>query len=285
MKQEGITVTAQETFPIATLDKFIVASDGSDCSESSVREAIQLAKRYGSKLYAVCTAQVTLGQLEYAADVVSEFDKAAREACESVRSRAEAEGVDCEMVIHEGEEPYEHIVAEAENQQADAIIVGRRGHRGLMKLLMGSVTHLVIGHAPCKVMVVPKAGKLTAQRLLVATDGSEFSDKAVAEAIGLAKHTGGSLIACSIAHRSLDESMASEYVNKVKDVASAEGIKVKTTIGHGNACQEIITAAKENEADMIVVGTHGRTGIDRLLMGSIAERVVGMADRTVMVIR
>ena len=278
-------MAASETFPIATMDKLIVASDGSKCSESAVHEAIQVAKRYGSKLYAVCTAQVTLGQLEYAADVVSEFDKAARQACESVKLRAEAEGVDCESVVHEGEEPYEHIVGEAENQQADAIIVGRRGHRGLMKLLMGSVTHLVIGHAPCKVLVVPKLGKLTGQRLLVATDGSEYSDKAVAEAISLAKLTGGSLIACSVAHRSLDENMANDYVSKVKDMASSAGVKVETIVEHGNACQEIVGAAEEKGADMIVVGTHGRTGIRRFMMGSIAERVVGMADKTVMVIR
>ena len=98
-------MAALETLPIATMDKLIVASDGSKCSESAVREAIQLAKRYGSKLYAVCTAQVTLGQLEYAADVVSEFDKAARKACESVRSRAEAEGVQQQTVVKKpGEE-------------------------------------------------------------------------------------------------------------------------------------------------------------------------------------
>lgn len=285
MKQEGITVAAQETFPIATMDKLIVASDGSKCSESAVREAIQWAKRNGSKLYAVCTAQVSLGQLQFAADVVSEIDKVARQTCESVKSRAEAEGVDCESVIHEGEEPYEHIVAEAENQQADAIIVGRRGHRGLSKLLMGSVTHLVIGHTPCNVFVVPKLGKLTARRILVATDGSEFSDKAVSEAISLAKLTGGAIIACSVAHHGIEDNMANDYVNKVKDVAGAEGINVETTIGYGNACHEIVDAAKEQQADIIVVGTHGRTGLSRLLMGSIAERVVGMAETTVMVVR
>ena len=278
-------MAASETFPVAKMDKLIVASDGSKCSESAVREAIELAKRYGSKLFAVCTAQVTLGQLEYAAYAVSEFDKAARQACESAKARAEAEGVACEMVIQEGEEPYQHIVGEAENQQADAIIVGRRGRRGIMKLLMGSVTHLVIGHAPCKVLVVPKLGKLTAQRLLVATDGSEFSVKAVSEAISLAKRTGGSLIACSIAHHGIDEGMANDYVNKVKDLANAAGVNVETTTGQGNACLEIIAAAKEKKVDMIIVGTHGRTGISRLMMGSIAERVVGMADGTVMVVR
>ncbi len=102
---------------------------------------------------------------------------------------------------------------------------------------MGSVTHLVIGHAPCNVMVVPKLGKLTAQRLLVTTDGSEYSDKAVSETISLAKRTGGSIIACSIAHHGIDEDMANDNVNKVKDMGSAEGVNVETTIGQGNACQ------------------------------------------------
>jgi nucleotide-binding universal stress UspA family protein len=79
--------------------------------------------------------------------------------------------------------------------------------------------------------------------------------------------------------------MANHYVKKVKEVVSAAGVNVETIIGHGNPCQEIIDAAKEQNADMIVVGTHGRTGISRLLMGSIAERVVGMAAKTVMVVR
>lgn len=264
----------------------VVASDGSEYSEGAIREAIQWSKQCGSTLYAVCTAQVTLGQLQYAPDVVSEIGKAARQACEAVKSRAHAEGVKCEMVVREGEEPYEHIVSEAERLKADVIIIGRRGRRGLMKLLMGSVTHLVIGHAPCNVFVVPRSGKLTAKRLFIATDGSENSKKAAKQAICLAKHTQGSLIACSVVHGSIDEATANDNVNTIRAMASAEGVAVETIVGSGTIYQEILDKANGYNADMIVVGARGRTGgLTKLLMGSIAERVVGMSDRAVMVVR
>ncbi|MGD8571627.1 MAG: universal stress protein [Gammaproteobacteria bacterium] len=279
-------MAASETCPIAKMQTIVVASDGSEFSEGAVREAIQWSKQHGSTLYAVCTAQVTLGQLEYAADVVSEIDKAARQACEAVKSRAEAEGVSCESIVHEGEEPYQHIVGEAEKLNADAVIIGRRGRRGLMKMLMGSVTHMVIGHSPCNVFVVPRAGELSAQRLLVATDGSECSNKAIRETISLAKLTKGSLIACSVVHGGIDSDTAKHNITAVKELAEKEGVSLEeTVIRQGVAYEEIIETAKEHNADTIVVGTRGRSGISRMLMGSITERVVGMSDRTVMVVR
>jgi nucleotide-binding universal stress UspA family protein len=268
------------------MQTIVVASDGSEYSEGAVREAIRWSVQHDSKLYAVCTAQVTLGQLEYAADVVSEIDKAARQACEAIKARAQAEGIKCETIVHEGEEPYEHIVGEAKKLNADAIVVGRRGRRGLMKLLMGSVTHLVIGHAPCNVFVVPRVGQLTAQRILVATDGSQYSDQAVGEAVGLAKLTRGSLIACSIVHGGIDEATANNNIAKVKEIAdNNEGVAVETAVRHGVAYQEIVDMAKEHDADTIVMGTHGSTGLTTLHMGSVTERVVGLSDRTVMVVK
>ena len=274
-----------EKYPVAKMQTIIVATDGSEFSEGAVREAIHWAKQHDSTLYAICTAQVSLGQLQYAADAVSEIDKAARQACEAVKSRAQSEGVHCETIIHEGEEPYEHIVGEAEKRHADAIIVGRRGRRGLLKLLMGSVTHLVVGHAPCNVFVVPRAGKLTAKRLLVTSDGSENSEKAVMEAIRLAKKTKSSLIACSVIHDGIDSETARDNVAKVKAAAAHEGIDVEPVVREGIAYEEIIETAKAHDADLIVVGTHGRTGVKKLLMGSVAERVIGLSDRTVMVVR
>lgn len=278
-------MTPLQTCPVAKMQTVIVASDGSEYSEGAVREAIQWSKSYDSVLYAVCTAQVTLGQLEYAADVVSEIDKAARQTCEAIEARAQAEGIKCEAIVHEGEEPYEHIVGEARRLNADAIVIGRRGRRGLMKLLMGSVTHLVIGHAPCNVFVVPRAGQLAAKRILVASDGSQYSDKAVRESVGLAKLTKGSLVACSVVHGDVDEAAANNNISKVKEIADAEGLAVETVVRQGVAYQEIVNAAKQHEADTIVLGTHGRTGIITLHMGSVTERVVGLSDRAVMVVR
>lgn len=278
-------MAAPESCPAPKMEKIVVASDGSEFSEGAVREAIRCAKRHGSKIYAVCSAQVGLGYLEYAPDVVSAIDKAARETGEAIKKRADAEGVDCEVIVHEGEEPYEHIVAEAKDREADAIILGRRGRRGLRKLLMGSVTSLVIGHAPCNVFVVPRAAQLSCGRLLVATDGSSHSEKAAREAIGLAKLTGGTIVACCVAHGEIDRATAEDYVRSIEELAKSEGIAAETVIAEGTPYRAIIDAAQQARADMIVVGSYGRTRIRELLMGSVTQRVVGLADQAVMVVK
>lgn len=69
-------------------------------------------------------------------------------------------------------------VDEAAEKKVDMIVIGRRGRKGLMKVLMGEVAANVIGHAPCKVLVVPKAAKIEYKTILVATDGSEHSQAA-----------------------------------------------------------------------------------------------------------
>lgn len=61
----------------------------------------------------------------------------------------------CETIVHQGDRPYKFIVAEAARTKADMIILGTHGRTGLKRLMMGSVTARVIGHAPCKVMVIP----------------------------------------------------------------------------------------------------------------------------------
>ena len=75
----------------------------------------------------------------------------------SVKSRASKENVECETIVHEGEEPFRYIVDEADRRKAEMIFMGRYGRTGLKRLLMGSVTAKTIGHSTCKVMVVPEA--------------------------------------------------------------------------------------------------------------------------------
>lgn len=278
-------MTTTEKCPAAEMKNIVVATDGSEYSVNAVREAIQWAKQFSATLHAVCISQVSLGQLQYAAEVVSEIDKAARQACETAKTSAEAAGVNCETIVREGEEPYIHIVEAAEKLHADAIIVGRRGRRGLMKLLMGSVTHLVIGHAPCNVFVVPRTGKLKAQRLLVATDGSPDSEKAALQAISLAKLSKGSIVICSVVHDVTTDESAKNNVDKIKQIANYEQVEAEALVRQGSAYQEIISAAQEYNADLIVMGTHGHTGLKKLLMGSVTERVIGMSDRSLMVVR
>jgi nucleotide-binding universal stress UspA family protein len=86
---------------------------------------------------------------------------------------------------------------------------------------------------------------------------------------------------------SSDEELASakDNVNKVSEAAEKEGIKTAPVVTTGKPYEAIIETSKQKKADFIVVGSHGRTGLARLLMGSVTERVIGHAEVAVLVVK
>jgi len=271
--------------PTARMEKLMVATDGSEYSESAIKEAINLAKICSSKLFAVSIIITSLEFPTVVPQVMEKEEKEAREHLESIKSRAAKEGVDCEIIIHRSEEPFQDIVNDAARNKVDMIIIGTHGRTGLKRLMMGSVTAKVIGHAPCKVMVIPKDARLTFEKILIATDGSVYSELASREAVSIAKRTGSGLIALSVAKKDENLPVAKETVNAVKELAERERVKVETLTLKGEPYETIVKAAEQKHAGLIVVGSHGRTGVERLLMGSVTERVIGHSGTAVLVVR
>jgi len=278
-------MSAYQVCPTAKLEKLLLSTDGSEFSEGAVRESINLAKTCGSKLYTVSVMEVNPEFVALAPQVVKKFEKETRVHLESIKTRASNEGVDCEIIAHEGEEPFQYIVDEAAKNNVEMIIMGRRGRIGLKRLMMGSVTARVIGYAPCKVLVVPKAAKVTYKNILVATDGSKYSEAASREAISIAKRTGSDLIVLSVATKDENLPAAKRSVNEVKKIAEKEGIRIEVLTTKGMPYEVIVKTAKEKDAGVIVVGSYGRTGIKRLLMGSVTARVIGHAECPVLVVK
>jgi len=278
-------MSAYQVCPTAKLEKLLLSTDGSEFSEGAVRESINLAKTCGSKLYTVSVIEVNPEFVALAPQVVEKFEKETRVHLESIKTRASNEGVDCEIIAHEGEEPFQYIVDEAAKNNVEMIIMGRRGRIGLKRLMTGSVTARVIGYAPCKVLVVPKAAKVTYKNILVATDGSKYSEAASREAISIAKRTGSDLIVLSVATKDENLPAAKRSVNEVKKIAEKEGIRIEVLTTKGMPYEVIVKTAKEKDAGVIVVGSYGRTGIKRLLMGSVTARVIGHAECPVLVVK
>jgi nucleotide-binding universal stress UspA family protein len=136
------------------------------------------------------------------------------------------------------------------------------------------------------------------KRILVAMDGSKYSEKAFDQAISMAKICKSILFIVSVVDlypELLEIALSLEEEEKVSKGTRAflEGVKAKAakenipceTIMHvgGQPHEFIIQEAKEKNIDLIVMGTHGRTGLQKLLIGSVAERVVGHAPCAVMV--
>lgn len=125
--------------------------------------------------------------------------------------------------------------------------------------------------------------------LLVAIDGTPTSRKAEELGIEMAKATGGRLIVVSIVHITSEEergdqmAQAMEALQAAKQRAHASGVAAEVRVERGNPAEVITRLAQEARVDAIVVGTKSQQGLAHALLGSVAEKVVRTADRTVIV--
>jgi nucleotide-binding universal stress UspA family protein len=279
-------MNAIQACPVAKMEKLLLASDRSEFSEGAIREAIKLAKKYGSKLYVISVTETPdIRAYNYPLATFENLEIVTRQHLESLKERAEKEGLDCEIIERRGTETYKYIVDEAAKNNVEMIIMGRRGRTGITRVVMGSVTANVIGDAPCKVLVVPRLARITFEKILVPTDGSIFSNLASREAISIAKRFGSSLIVLSVAKKDENLPVAEASVGMVKEVAVKEGIKVEALTLIGNPHEVIVDTADKKKAGFIVIGSHGKSGMERLLTGSVTERLIGHAGCPVLVVR
>ena len=264
--------------------KILVAVDGSESSMHALRESFKLATKEGSWITVVSVVPPYEGDLAMTA--IGNIQQAIKEPYEKALSEAEkmakAERMLIKTVCAEGE-PYEGIVDLAEAEKCYLIILGRKSMSRFERVFLGSVIVKVIGHTLCRVMVVPQDAKLTFEKILIATDGSMHSEFASQEAIDIAKRCGSTLIVLSVAKKDENLPAAKECVDMVKKVAEKEGIKVETLIRQGVPHEVIVNTAAQKDVGLIVVGSHGRTGITKLFMGSVTERVIGHAGCAVLV--
>lgn len=288
------------------LKHILLATDGSESCEGAIKEAIYLAQFYIAKLSVINVLETNPEFETEGLKFVEKMELAAREHLELIRKAAAAQNVEVEAIVRRTDQPYKAIIEEAAKMKSDVIVMGRRGRTGLEKMLMGSVAAKVIGYAPCKVLVVPRLARISCKSILIATDGSKYSVVAAAEAVGIAKRCKSDLIIISSVHtealssmspdtgytQSQQETIAKQELDRaeksiagVKELAEKEGIRAEGIIAEGRPYEAIVKAAKDRNIDLIVVGSHGRTGISRFLMGSVTERVIGHAESAVLVVK
>jgi nucleotide-binding universal stress UspA family protein len=187
--------------------------------------------------------------------------------------------------VSRGEAAPRAILAEADRLRPEFIIMGRRGRSDLKSILMGSVTARVIGLSPVPILVVPRKGPFTFRRPLVASDGSPFSEAAWREALVLAQDRSVQLLAVSAAQNEEEYPEVEGILEKLQAEAEQQGVPLTTHMVQGRPAEAILRAAEVLKADLLILGSHGRTGLTRLFMGSVAERVVGQAACPVLIVK
>jgi nucleotide-binding universal stress UspA family protein len=133
--------------------RVLAATDGSRYSKIAVDEAIRIAKASKGKLTIVSVVDVTEEFETEAPELTEGFEKQFKAMVEKIKKQARTKGVKAEGIVKIGE-PYNVIISTAKEKKVDLIVMGSHGRRGISRLLMGSVTERVIGHASCAVLVV-----------------------------------------------------------------------------------------------------------------------------------
>jgi nucleotide-binding universal stress UspA family protein len=204
--------------------------------------------------------------------------------------------------------PADMIVDEAQRFHADLVVIGSRGRRRVAATLLGSVSAEVVDRAPCPVLVA-RGRALT--RLILAEDGSPVAAAGADLVTNLPalrvlpvqvvsvvdapfpftaanSDAGSSMYAAIQAYYDSLPSLREATTRIASDRSaklSAAGLKATAEMREGDAADELIAAAAASRADGIVIGSHGRTGVSRLFLGSVARTVLFNAPCSVLIVR
>jgi nucleotide-binding universal stress UspA family protein len=281
--------------------RILAAIDETPPSSAAVDLAIGLARRFGSEL-AICTAI----DAQVIADLNEIVRDQARALLEDASAKARAAGVRVETEEIAG--TASTVADFAREKGADLIVLGTHGRHGIARMVLGSTAAGVIAatRIPALVTKAPLAeGAATRPfaHVLVAVDDSDPSDAAVAAAIDLAARDRARVTFCSVvesnalAIRAVEigydpndaiaegRAHAQGLVDAALAAARARGVEARGEIAAGNPAQALLDVARAENADLVVVGSHGRRGLQRLFVGSVAEGVARDSDVPVLVVR
>ena len=277
-----------ELSPVGRLERILLVSDGSEFSAGAISEAIRLAGKCKARLTALSVVMTDPEIESFGAQLLKQEKERAQAHLAQVRAQAVAAGVDCDVLVGQATNVHEAIVEAADDAGSDLIVMGRRGKSGLLKTMMGSTTAKVIGYANCSVLVVPRAARVDGGAVVLAVDGSRYSDAAAVAANNFAKHCGKPVTVMSVVHEDFTERRRAEMngaVQRVTSLLTQGGATAQGELVEGRPAQAIVDMARRTNADVIVIGTHGRSGLEKVLIGSVSERVIGQADCAVMVVK
>lgn len=276
-------------------ERILVPTDGSGVAASAAETAINLADRFDAQLDVVYVVETE--RLAYLVDESrEELTRRGTDAVSEIEQRATSAGVTTVTeVIDEDRSVHRNILEYADSQRCELIVMGTHGRTGVGRLVLGSVAEQTLRESRVPVMTVHEGTATDAdlESLLVPFDGSKSGLAAVDHALDLAASTEGGVSFLNVVNHATiagAETSAGTVIDALEEAgerivetaagrARKRGVNVNdTTVRIGSPFRTIVEYADRNDIDGIVMGTHGRSGIDRFLLGSVTERVIRQTD-------
>jgi len=299
------------------MKKIIWAMDGSQESNEALSYARFLAQKFDSKITGVHVIEIPEKLLHrYLNDPESELyykwmekaEESHRAKLTSIGDELFAQGVSFQGEILKGE-PNKRIVEFVRAEKADLIVMGRRGLGLLDRILIGSTTLKVLRESSVPVLAVKrdKGGTVDIRSILVPLDISEKVNSALSYAMNLAERINATVSVLYVfrlytydyeTHYSVMEDLikhsSDELAKRVEEVSVMRGIhnkeatklEINTEVILGiSSSVAIIDYASSKGIDLIVMSTHGRKGIRRVILGSVSEKVIQEAHCAVLALK
>jgi len=277
----------------------LVPTDGSECAEVAVSHARDLATRYGATVHVLCVADARIVEnAPHNEQIMEERTELAERTCAGIAD----DGVPVQRAVRSAV-PHTAILKYVASHGIDLVVMGTHGRTGVERYLLGSVTEKVVRLSDVPVLTVKAADGESVtypyETVLVPTDGSPGASAAVGPAVDVARTYGARLHALSVVDtmalgldvRSevirdrLEESARSALADVEERATAASLAGVETALEYGSPYKGIRSYVEATDVDLVVMGTHGRSGIDRYLLGSVAEKTVRTSPVPVMTVR
>jgi nucleotide-binding universal stress UspA family protein len=281
-----------DTTDSLALKRLLCATDFSDGAAAALEVAVVLARPFQAEIRIVhvrraptpssgpiaCLAHAPGIEAKSPTDLMHDLDRCGQAAL--------ASGVATQRVLLQGD-PSDQIVREAKHTAADLIVMGRHSQRASNAWILGSVAERVLRKAPCPVVVVRPFPRHRGERKLLvlsALDLGETSASTLKCAAAITKALHADLRVLHVVADGETERARSAVAAVVASGSTTKGLPIQASIAVGVPYQEILAAAHNSEADLIVVGTHGGGVVDRQFLGSTTLHLLRQAECPVLVV-
>lgn len=285
-------------------DQILFPTDGSEGADDVLDHALDVAVANDSTVHFLTIADTARGSLVgIRGDTIDDLEREGEAIVERAADRADERGVTSHTEILRGD-PYRTILDHATAQDIDLIVMPTHGRRGLERFLLGSTTERVVRQSDIPVLTIRPSTdrriRYPYRDVLVATDGSSCAMEALSLGIDVSRSEDAALhLLTAIAYWTLGvdirtdiqraelEASAEQILAESASIAEGAGVtSVTETVEWGPSIHEVIlTYIDDNDIGLVVVGTHGRTGFDRYMLGSVTEYLIRTAPIPVLTVR
>ena len=286
-------------------EEVLFPTDGGEGAEQVLDHVLDLAVAHEATLHVLTAAGPGGDRLTHGDEVAEAVESEAETIVADAADRAADRGVETVTTVRRGE-PYEAIVEYAEETGVGLVVMPTHGRTGIERLVLGSTTERVVRRSNAPVLTVQPDEESDLdypyERILVPSDGSDCATTALSFGANLAAADDATLNLLSvvdIAHLGLDvrvdlqidqlKSNAQQFVDDGVRVATEAGVDEADITGHvetgTSIYRTICSYVDEHDIDLVVMGTHGRTGLDRYLLGSVTEKILRTASVPVLTVR